>query len=123
MNKNALEWTVFGASLVLVVACAGLLVHQHFTRGNRPPSIVMSASTPVETAGGYAVPVDVRNDGDLTAEDVRIEATLSWSGGREHAQATLPLVPYRSERRAWIAFTRNPADGELRMRVLGYTQP
>jgi len=123
MNKNTIEWIVFGVSLALVAAVAGLLVHQHLTRGGGPPSIVTSASAPVETAGGYAVPVDVRNEGDHTAEDVRIQATLSWPGGEEHGEAVLPLLPYRSERRAWITFTRNPAAGNLRIRVLGYSEP
>ena len=37
MNKNTIEWIVFGVSLALVAAVAGLLVHQHLTRGDAPP--------------------------------------------------------------------------------------
>ena len=123
MNKNALEWTVFGVSLVLILGVTGLLLWQHVTGSNHPPAIVIHAGEPVETAGGFAVPIDVRNDGDLTAEDVLVEATLVWPGGMERGEAVLTLIPYRSARRAWIVFSRDPRTAALQTRVLGYREP
>ncbi|HEY0876009.1 MAG TPA: hypothetical protein VGD94_21210 [Vicinamibacterales bacterium] len=123
MKKNWLEWTVFGISLALIVAVAGLLVYQEITGGESPASLVADAGVPTETAGGYAVPIDVRNVGDTSAEDVQVEATLTWAGGMERGEALIPLVPYRSKRRAWIAFSHDPRGGEIRVRVLGYREP
>lgn len=123
MKKNRLEWAVFAASLALIAGVVALLLHQHFTGGDRPASLVSTAGSAVETAGGYAVPIDVRNEGDRTAEDVRLHATLKWDAGVETGEALLPFVPYRSHRRAWIAFSRDPRGGTLTVRVLGYREP
>jgi uncharacterized protein (TIGR02588 family) len=123
MNKNTLEWTVFGISVALIAAVAGLLVHQQLTGGDAPPSVAVRTGRAVQTASGYAVPISVRNEGDVTAEDVRVEATLTWDGGREVGEAVFAFVPYHSERRAWIAFSRHPDTGTLQVRVLGYREP
>ena len=123
MNKNALEWTVFGVSLAVIAAVVGVLLHEYLTNDRTPATIVVTAGRAVEAGGGYTVPVEVRNDGNRTAEDVRIEATLQWTGGRETGEAVLPYVPYRSQRRAWIAFSRDPRAGTLEVRVRGYREP
>jgi uncharacterized protein (TIGR02588 family) len=123
MNKNTLEWTVFAASLAVIAAVVGLLVHEHVTGGQAPPSIVVTAGDAIPTAGGFAVPFDIRNDGDVTAEDVRVEATLTWSGGDERGETVVALLPYRSHRRAWIGFTHDPANATLQARVLGFREP
>jgi uncharacterized protein (TIGR02588 family) len=123
MKKNRLEWTVFGISLALILAVAGLLVYQEITGGDSPASLVARADAPQATAGGFAVPIDVRNIGDTSAEEVRIEAALTWTGGTERGEVVVPLVPYRSKRRAWIAFSHDPRDGEITVRVLGYREP
>ena len=123
MKKNTLEWTVFGASLVLIASVATLLLYQHVTSGDRPASLVTTVGSAVETAGGYAVPVEVRNEGDVTAEDVRLQATLTLESGTETGEAVIPYVPYRSRRRAWIAFSRDPRAGAVTVRVLGYREP
>jgi uncharacterized protein (TIGR02588 family) len=123
MNKNPLEWTVFVVSLALIGAAAGLLVHQHVSGEHAPPSLAVTAGAPVQTAGAYAVPLDVRNDGDVTAEEVTVEATLTWAGGEARGETTLAYVPYRSSRRAWIVFTRDPRGGDLAARVVGYREP
>jgi uncharacterized protein (TIGR02588 family) len=123
MKKNSLEWTVFGISLAMILSVVGLLVYQEVTGGDAPASLVAHAGEPRETAGGYVVPVDVRNVGDTSAEEVQLQATLTWPGGSERGEAILPLVPYRSDRRAWIAFSHDPRGGEIRVRVLGYREP
>ena len=123
MKKNTLEWTVFWISLVLILAVATLLVYQEITGGDAPAALTARVGEARDTAGGYAVPIDVRNEGDTSAEDVRLQATLSWARGTETGEAVLPLVPYGSRRRAWIAFSHDPRDGEIKVRVLGYREP
>jgi uncharacterized protein (TIGR02588 family) len=123
MKKNTLEWAVFGASLALIASVAALLVYQHFTGAHEPASLVATIGSAVETAGGFAVPISVRNEGNTTAEDVRLQATLKFEGGSETGEAVIPYVPYRSKRRAWIAFSRDPRAGRVTARVLGYREP
>jgi uncharacterized protein (TIGR02588 family) len=123
LNKNVLEWTVFGASLLLIGLVAGLLVHEHFTTGDGPAEIAVTLGEPVASSGSYAVPVDVRNGGDTTAEEVHVSVALTGGGDDETSVVTLPYVPYRSQRRAWVTFSRAPSAGRLAVRVLGYREP
>jgi uncharacterized protein (TIGR02588 family) len=123
MNKNILEWTVFGVSLLLIAAVVGVLLQEHFTSGSGPAELVITLGAPIGSTGAYAVSVDVRNGGDTTAEDVHVSVTLTGAAGDQTSEVTLPYVPYRSERRAWVTFSRDPAEGRLEARVLGYREP
>jgi uncharacterized protein (TIGR02588 family) len=69
------------------------------------------------------VAVRVRNDGDTTAQEVAIEATLTWPGGSEQGEITLAYVPYHSHRRGWIVFSHDPRHARLDARVVGYREP
>ena len=122
-KKNKLEWAVFAASLALIGAVAAILVHQYVTGSHSPPSITITSGDAIETNGRFALPLEVRNGGDTTAEDVILEVTLSWAGGQERGEATLPYVPYRSHRRVWVTFSRDPRNGQLSSRIVGYREP
>ena len=123
MDKNLLEWTVFGVSVALIGLVVGLLLHEHLTTGDGPADIALTLGAPVAAGGRYAVPVEVRNGGDTTAEDVHVQVALTGGGEEETSEVTLPYVPYRSQRRAWVTFSRAPASGGLAARVLGYREP
>lgn len=123
MKKNTLEWIVFAASAALILTCVGLLVYRQVSGSGSPPSISVVAEEVVETTGGFALAVRVRNDGDTTAEEVAVEAVLGWPGGEEQGDVILAYVPYHSHRRAWIVFTRDPRQGRLATRVVGYREP
>lgn len=123
MHKNRLEWTVFGVSLVVIGLVATLLLHEHFTTGGGPAEIAIVLGEPLASGGAYAVPVEIRNGGETTAEDVRVSVALIGGGPDETSEVTLPYVPYRSQRRAWVTFARDPAGGRLEARVRGYREP
>ncbi len=124
MKKNPLEWVVFGLSLALIAATAAVLVHAHLTSAQRPPMIVVTAGAPVSQAGGaYAIPLDVSNEGDITAQAVKIEVMLSGNGVNERSEVELAFVPHGSRRRAWVTFGRDPSNLALRTRVIGFEEP
>lgn len=123
MNKNRLEWTVFGVSLTLILCVVALLVREQVAGSRRPAALAVTVGEPVRTGESFAVPIDVANQGDTTAEDVRVEAVGTWGSASERGETVLPFVPYRSHRRAWLTFTRDPGSGRLTARVLGYREP
>jgi uncharacterized protein (TIGR02588 family) len=123
MKKNPLEWTVFGASFALILATIVVLIHADVTSARRPPVIVVTVGTPIAQAGGYAVPLDVANEGDTTAQAVQLEVALSGSGGEERAAVELAFVPHGSRRRAWVTFSSDPSGSTLKARVVGYEEP
>jgi len=121
MKKNLLEWTVFGISVALIATVAGLLLHEHFTSGDRPADLVIVVGQVEASGQGFAVPLDLRNNGDSSAEDVQISVTLQ-SVPPEQSDVTIPYVPYRSVRRAWVIFSREPGTARLDARVIGYRE-
>lgn len=121
MKKNLLEWTVFGISLTLIAIVAGLLLREHFTTGDGAPDLIVMLGRAERSGQGYAIPVDVRNGGDRSAEDVQLTVTLH-SVPSEQTDITIPYVPYRSVRRVWVMLSREPGAGPLDARVTSYRE-
>lgn len=118
MKKNWLEWCVFAASLLLVVAMLSYIIYDGVTLGSRPPSLQVVLGEPLPHLGGYIIPVSVENTGDRSAEQVAIRVELE-NGGTVAEEATLDLhfVPRGAARKGWVRFTSDPRMAE---RVRGY---
>jgi uncharacterized protein (TIGR02588 family) len=123
VKKNLLEWTVFAASLVLVLTVIGYLTYEAVTTGDNPPRIIVSSGKAHEWNGLYRVPIAAQNLGDQTAEGVMIEVTLEGGGETETGEVAFAFLPRRSRREGWASFTRNPKTGKITARVRGYESP
>ncbi len=116
-GKNALEWSVvvLGAAIVLFVF--GYLTVKIFSGADAPPDLRVTLGPP-ETRGALVlVPVEVRNEGGLVAQ----EATLEVCAGAECAQLDFPFVPHGSVRSGQVGFSA-PLAGPLRSRVVSYRE-
>lgn len=128
VNKNWLEWSVFAAGLALVLAIVAYLVVEAVRHEDRPPRLGVQVgevwrSGDVEPPH-FVVPVTVTNLGDRAAEDVHVEVTLVRDGALlERCELRLPEVPRRSSRAGASTLQHEPATDELRVRVLGYSEP
>ena len=123
-EKNWLEWGVFALSFLFVLSTAGLLIHEHVSLGHQPADPQIMLGAPEAHAGYFAVPVNVVNRGDITAESVQIEVELRLDGGEsENARVQLQYLPRRATRHAWVTFRHDPRQGKLESRVLGYQKP
>jgi uncharacterized protein (TIGR02588 family) len=124
LQKNALEWAVFGVGLALVLATLGFLVYEAASSPDTPPDLTVELGAPERRGQGWAVPVTVRNRGEETAEGVRVEVVLQLPGGREErSEVEMMFVPRRSQREGWVYFVQDPARGRLRGRVSGFEKP
>ncbi len=123
LEKNALEWTVFGVGLILVMATLGYLVREAFTTGSSPPELVVHLGAPRRVAEGFQVPVTVVNRGDRVAEGVSVTITLAAGAEHEEAVLTIPFLPDQSRRQGWVMFRGDPRDGELQVGPVGYSSP
>jgi uncharacterized protein (TIGR02588 family) len=118
MKKNALEWSVFGASVILIAAVLALLVANGVRSKNLPPSLEISAGEASREGSVYRLPLRVVNRGDTTAEDARIEIILfRGSEEIERAELAMPFVPKRSSRKGWVEFLHDPAAHRLETRA------
>ncbi len=125
VQKNWVEWLVFGVGLALVVATLGYLAYDAATITDAPPSIEVRAGDPQRREHNFIVPVTLTNHGDQIAEGVMVEVVLE-SGGqeKERAEFTVAFLPRRSTREGWAAFQTDPATAErIKARVMGYEKP
>lgn len=125
VEKNWLEWVVFGVGLVLVVCVVGYLVYDGATAGGAPPDIEVTLGAPERRGGAFLVPVAATNRGDETAEGVQIEVVLERAEGGEpeRGEFGIAFLPRRATRRGWVSFHTDPSAGRLTPRVLGYEKP
>ena len=125
VEKNWLEWAVFGVGLALVAGTLGFLVYDGATAGDRPPEVEVRLGEPRATAHNFIVPVTVHNHGDQTAEGLLVEVTLETGGAGEpeRSEFAVAFLPRRATREGFVAFNTDPRRGRLTPRVLGYEKP
>jgi uncharacterized protein (TIGR02588 family) len=123
--KNWLEWTVFAASAVLVVATIGYLAYDAATLGDSPPLVSVAIGNATPVPGGFLLPLTVRNDGDRAAEDVLVEVEIERAdGGTERAGLAVPFVPRQARSQAWVTVRADPRTARaIHARALGYREP
>jgi len=123
LEKNTLEWTVFGVALILLLATLAHLVREAFTAGASPPELVVNLGIPKRVEEGFQVPVTVANRGDRTAEGVSVTISLALAAEREEAALTIAFLPPRSRREGWVTFRGDPRGGKLQVGPVGYASP
>lgn len=123
LDKNALEWTVFGIGLVLVLATLGYLAREAFTTGSGPPELVVHLGSPRRMPEGFQVPVTVVNRGDRFAEGVSVTITLATKAEREEAVLGIAFLPHQSRRQGWVTFRSDPTGGDLQVGPVSYASP
>lgn len=124
VEKNWLEWAVFGVGLALVAGVLGYLVYDGATATGAPPSVEVRLGEVRATGHNFIVPVSVTNRGGETAEGVMVEVTLEAGGGEpERGEFTAAFLPRGATREGWVAFRTDPRAGRLTPRVLGYEKP
>jgi uncharacterized protein (TIGR02588 family) len=122
--KNALEWSVFALSALIVAATLGYLVWTALTQHRSDPELRVVTGSPSARGGVHRVPVLVQNAGNETAKNVKVEVVL-LRGGREveGAELNLLFVPRRSRHEGWVAFSEDPRGGTIRARAVSYERP
>ena len=125
VEKNWLEWVVFGVGLLLVVSTLAYLVYDGATAGGAPPDIEVRLGEPRRGGPGFLVPVTVVNRGGETAGGVTVEVVLEAAGSPEpeRGEFTLAFLPRGGTREGWVAFRTDPRAGRLTARAHGYEQP
>lgn len=124
-QKNPLEWAVFAASLVLVLAVAGLLVYDAV--GGAPqgqPQLVVRPGEPRAQGNLLTVPVVVENNGRQAAEQVLVAVTVRQAGGAEEtAELTFDLIPRNASEEGQIAVPLHGAVEAIEGYVVSFRLP
>jgi uncharacterized protein (TIGR02588 family) len=127
LQKNRLEWAVFSFSLTLVLAVIAYLLFASMRYDSGTAQLIVELGQPRRSEGNprqFEVPFTVRNDGNLSAESVLIEVTLSGAGLEiEKSEIEVPLVPFQSAREGVVIFQQDPNQGEISGRIVRYLHP
>ncbi|HEX8499486.1 MAG TPA: hypothetical protein VF659_02760 [Pyrinomonadaceae bacterium] len=125
VEKNWLEWVVFGVGLLLVASTLAYLVYDGATTADTPPEVEVRLGEPRPGGAGFLVPVTVVNRGGRTAGGVTVEVVLEADGSPEpeRGEFTLAFLPRGGTREGWVSFSRDPRAGRLTARATGYEKP
>lgn len=123
LEKNWLEWLVFGLSLLLVLATVGYLVREALTTERTPPEVVVRLGEPRAGGGGYQVPVAASNRGGQAAEQVQVSVTLEVAGSSHESVLSIPFLPRESTREGWVTFPTDPRAGKLSVSGVAFQEP
>ena len=121
--KNALEWTVFGLSCLLVVVTLTILILETSKAGRTPPRITVQPGRPYAENGRLWIPVEVTNTGGTAAANVEVEALRPSQAGEEKAAFTVDHLPRGATRRGHISFPGSEPNIEVDIRVSSYQEP
>ena len=123
IEKNWLEWAVFGAGAALVLGVLGFLAYDGATTADAPAEFRIELGRAERRGDGFHLPVRLTNSGGETAEGVHVEVTLEAAGRTERGEFVIAFLPRGGTREASVTFHNDPSAGTLRARVLGYEKP
>jgi uncharacterized protein (TIGR02588 family) len=119
-----LEWLIGGLGVLLVGGAIAFLIYHALAREQTPPDIRLVAERVLELDNGYLVQFRAFNEGRSAAAQVTIEGELTGPDASiEVSDVVLDYLPPRSDREGGLLFTRDPREGELRLRAMGYSKP
>lgn len=124
LNKNAIEWTVFAGSILVIACVVALLVRGSVASTETPPDLRVAVGRASRSSTGFVIPIRVENAGDTTAEQAKVEVLLQREGAEvETAELTIAFVPGKSQRNGWVVFNRDPQCCTVEARAVSYEAP
>lgn len=109
--------------LLLIVGFIYLTWVAIFTE-KTPPQVVFEVAEVSAVEEHFVVTLMVYNRSTQTLTDVQVEGALATEAVPvESHQMVLPYLPSHSRRTVAFLFNRNPAQGKLNFRAVGYQHP
>ena len=124
-RTSALEWIAAAIGLAMLLAVFAVIGREAMIAETaQPPSVTVRAERIVALEHGYLVEFEASNATSSTAAAVVIEGKIQPPGGEEEvATATLDYVAGHSRVKGGLFFERDPREGGLKLKPLGYQEP
>ncbi|MGQ1797044.1 hypothetical protein ACT4S5_07915 [Kocuria oceani] len=122
-GRTIAEWVTFAvAALILAGVIAVIGADAVDTR--RPPVFTTTVATTTERNGAHYITVEVHNEGDTTASDVKVNAQLRQNGSTvEQATQTLGFLAGQERRLLTFVFAHDPRQAQLQTGVSAFQVP
>ena len=125
-KRSTAEWVTLGGSVAILLGIFGLITFLHFQGDEKAAIIdVISNVDEVRFEGDlYYLTVEVTNRGDLTVEDVVVEAELDTGSGTPiTADFTITFLAGGERVQGTFVFEEDPRQGELTLHAVSYKDP
>ena len=114
------EWLSLAAALLILVALVGALLIMWMRNQNRPAEFRVETRSSWNAGADFYLPFKVRNVGDRTAQQVRVEGVLE-SNNPETASTVFDFVPGQGHVEGCLIFSTDPRGAKVR--VVSYQEP
>ena len=127
-NQNKIgwpEWITFSIGLVAVIAILSLLTYLHFSSGNGDPRIAVNPQVNQITQyqGKYYLPVQVKNTGGKTAQNVIVQVQLTpQQGSPESLTFQIHFLTQQETTETTLIFNQDPSKGQINI-ISSYQLP
>lgn len=124
-GRSFAEWITAAIAFTIVLLVAGLVVYDWITTPALPPTISIRQAGEIRAANNqFYVPFEVENSGGTTAESVQVRAELAIDGQVvEDGEQTIDFLAGAETQNGAFVFRRDPAQGELTLRIASYQEP
>jgi uncharacterized protein (TIGR02588 family) len=113
-------------SVGIILLVMALVTYTHLMAGDAPVAVEVTPQFEQlrEQNGSYHLPIAIKNAGDQTAEDLRVELSVSLEGGDgESAEVTIQFLSGGEVANAVVVFRQVPTTDNFTARVISYLQP
>jgi uncharacterized protein (TIGR02588 family) len=118
------EWITFAIASLIVAVLVGLVVFSWLIQAEQPPVIVIQPSSDIRVESGqFYVPFTVTNTGGATAEAVQVIGELRLDDRLETGEQQIDFLSKGEQEEGAFVFSRDPRQGDLRLRVASYKLP
>ena len=123
--RSLAEWVSFGAASLILSAIGGLVIYSWAIEKERPPAFVLTQPQSIrEENGQFYVSFEISNTGGETAESVQVIAELQENGQvEETGDVQINFLASGEKQTGAFVFSKDPRQGDLKLRVSGYTLP
>ena len=125
-KRSTAEWVTLVGSLAILLSIFGLITFLHFQGEEKAAIIDVESSVDEVRFEGdlYYLPVEVTNRGDITVEDVVVEAELDTGSGTPiTADFTITFLAGGERVQGTFVFEEDPRQGELTVHAVSYKDP
>lgn len=124
-QRSFAEWVSFAIAATIIASIIGLVAYVWATGDTQPPVLETEITPEARQAGGqFYVPFSVTNTGGGTAESVQVIAELRVNGEViETGEQQFDFLSGGEKAEGAFVFQRDPAQGDLSLRVASYSLP
>lgn len=123
-ERTLAEWVTFGIATTILLLIIGGVIYDWIATPPAPPVLTVRQKEDVRRENGqFYVHFEVENSGGETAEAVQVIGTLRVGEQEEEGEQQIDFLSGGETAEGAFVFTRDPAAGELELRVASYKLP